>query len=196
MEQETSPTKEDSIKTNNDGAKNQQTPSQQATSQPSAKKKKRGSRSKTLKPSRSRSPRPYPASSFQEALPLAEAIHQYAASQKVRRLTLLQQIQKSPTSSATQMLITNSSKYGITTGSYAAEWLELTPEGAIATALGPLTAPKIAAQFRLAINSIKPFSILYDEYKGERLPSREVMKDILAEQHIATDTAVCQWHVP
>jgi hypothetical protein len=80
------------------------------------------------------------------------------------------------------MLITNSGKYGITTGSYAAEWLELTPDGAVATAPGGLTQRKLVAQFRLAIERIAPFSILYTEYKCKRLPSREVMKDVLADK--------------
>jgi len=52
-----------------------------------------------------------------------------ASGEKVRRLTLLQQMDKSPNSSTTKMLITNSGKYGITKGSYVAEFLELTPTG-------------------------------------------------------------------
>src|SRR5260370_4786085 len=100
----------------------------------SGKKKSARSRPAKTKKSRTRLARPYPASSFTEALPFAEAIHKYAAGQKVRRLTLLQQMQKSPTSSVTKMLITNSGKYGVTTGSYAAEWLELTQAGAVASA--------------------------------------------------------------
>jgi hypothetical protein len=63
--------------------------------------------------SRKRTPRPYPASSFQEALPIAEAIHKYASGEKVCRLTLLKQLDKSPTSSSTQMLITNSTKEAV-----------------------------------------------------------------------------------
>jgi hypothetical protein len=78
---------------------------------------------------RTRQLRPYPASSFKDALPLGEAILRYASGEKVRRLTLLQQMDKSPNSSGTKMMITNSGKYGITKGSYAAEYLELTGEG-------------------------------------------------------------------
>ena len=188
MAQEIPTATDDSAKTQNDGANNKPPPPREAGLRKSGKRKTPGSSGKAPKRSRSRSPRPYPASSFKEALPLAEAIHQYASGQKVRRLTLLQQMQKSPTSSATQMLITNSGKYGITTGSYAAEWLALTSAGSVATAPGPLTAQKIDAQFKLAIDGISPFSILYKEYKGKRLPSREVMKDVLAEQNIAADT--------
>lgn len=155
------------------------------TAKPSAKRKNRTTRKKTGK---ARKTRPYPASSFSEALPLAEAIHKFAAGQKVRRLTLLQQMQKSPTSSATQMLITNSGKYGITTGSYAADWLELTQDGAVASAPGPLSAAKLRARFHLAIERIAPFSVLYGEYRGKRLPSRDVMKDVLLDKEIPSET--------
>src|SRR2546422_464531 len=84
---------------------------------------------KTLgKGKRTRTSRPYPASSFEEAIKLADAIQKYAAGEKVRRLTLLGHLNKSPTSSSTQMLITNSGKYGITKGSFVADWLELTED--------------------------------------------------------------------
>ena len=80
---------------------------------------------------KSRKARPYPASSFADALVLGEAIMLHAAGDRVRRLTLLQKMEKSPNSGTTKMMITNSGKYGITKGSYAAEFFELTPQGRI-----------------------------------------------------------------
>src|SRR5436309_5576088 len=80
-------------------------------------------------PDRTRIARIYPAGPFEEALKLADAIHKFAAGEKVRRLTLLQKMALSPSSSSTRMVITNSGRYGITTGSYASEWIELTPLG-------------------------------------------------------------------
>ncbi len=59
-------------------------------------------------PKRTRVIRPYPASSFEEALKLAEAIQKIAPGGKLRRLTLCEQMKISPTSSSTKMLITNS----------------------------------------------------------------------------------------
>lgn len=133
---------------------------------------------------RTRAARPYPASSFNEAAPLGAAIHQYASGQRVRRLTLLKQMQKSPTSGPTKQLITNSGKYKITTGSYAAEWIALTPSGSAATEPGALTRRKVEAQFSLAIEGIAPFAQLYAEYKGRKLPSQDVMKDFLRESEV------------
>lgn len=134
-----------------------------------------------------RTPRPYPASSFEEALPLAEAIHQYASGEKVRRLTLLKQLDKSPTSSSTRMLITSSGRYGLTTGSYIAEWLELTESGSIASNPDESPREKLEARFKLAIENILPFRQLYSEYKGKKLPTHDVLKDVLGAAKFEID---------
>ncbi len=135
-------------------------------------------------PSRTRKARPYPASSFADALQLGEAIMQRAAGEKVRRLTLLQQMDKSPTSSSTKMMITNSGKYGITTGSYIAEFLELTATGRTAVDASLPTRVRRKAQFDLAIDGVAPFKLLYEHYKGKRLPEPVVMKDLLRDSPV------------
>ena len=165
-----------------------QTPRKSATKRkgPGARKKKTKTNGKTA---RKRTMRPYPASSFEEALPLAEAIQKFASGEKVRRLTLLDHMNKSPTSGPTRMLITNAGRYGLTSGSYAAEWLELTDDGKLVT--GPDTPPreKLEAHFRLAIENIEPFKYLYSQYKGKKLPSQEVMKDALRESETPIEDA-------
>lgn len=128
---------------------------------------------------RQRANRPYPVAPFEEALELGCHIQSVASGEKVRRLTLLKQLNRSDTSSATRMMITNSGKYGITTGGYTAEYLELTPDGSIATSLETPFKEQLNARFKLAIEGIEPFNILYKEYRGKRLPEKEVMKDIL-----------------
>ncbi len=125
--------------------------------------------------------RPYPASSFEDARPLADAIMRIASGEKVRRLTLLEKMDRTPTSSSTQMLITNSSKYGITKGSYAAEWIKLTDDGKLACDITIDPKKRLSTQFKLAIENIPPFQILYKEYVGKKLPAHEVMRDALAE---------------
>ena len=77
--------------------------------------------------------RAFPTSSFQESLEIAEAIHTHAAGNKIRRLTLFDSINKSPDSGPSRMLVTNSSKYGLTMGGYQADYIELTPKGRVAT---------------------------------------------------------------
>jgi hypothetical protein len=83
---------------------------------------------------RTRSVRKFPALTFQEALTLAEAIQKYNSGQKVRRLTLFEKLDQSPDSSATRRMIISSGQYGLTKGSYNAEYLELTTEGKQANA--------------------------------------------------------------
>lgn len=150
-------------------------------------KKKKQNRSSKIQPldaTKTRKARPYPASSFKDALPLGEAIMQKAAGEKVRRLTLLQQMNKSPNSGATKMMITNSGKYGITTGSYSAEFLELTDMGRAAIDASKSARQRRRAAFDLAIEGVAPFKILYDHYRGKRLPEREVMKDLLGDSNV------------
>jgi hypothetical protein len=138
---------------------------------------------------RTRKTRPYPNASFEETLALGIAIHEHASGGPVRRLTLLEKMGRSPTSSATRDLITNSGKYGITEGSYKAESLSLTAQGGIASDPSKSEAEKISAQFDLAIGGVVPFKVLYDAFVGKRLPSHEVMRDVLTEQAPTVDDA-------
>src|SRR6476469_9999329 len=75
---------------------------------------------------RTRKQRSFPASTFEEALELPLAIQRISGGTKVRRLTLFEQLDKSPESGPSRQMITNSARYGLTTGSYKAEYLELT----------------------------------------------------------------------
>lgn len=75
----------------------------------------------------------FPASSFEEALTIPNAIQKYAAGQKIRRLTLFDHLKKSPDSGGSRQLVINANKYGLIKGSYQSEHLELTPEGKLAT---------------------------------------------------------------
>ncbi len=136
---------------------------------------------------KTRTARPYPAWSFEESLALVTAIHKFGSGERMRRLTLLGHLNKSSTSSGTQNLITNSAKYGITTGSYAAEWIEPTEKGKLAG--DPAANPKerLAARFALAVDGIAPFKLLYDHYKGKKLPSHEVMKDTLSQSQLKVE---------
>lgn len=150
-------------------------------------KKTRARSGGTPKSKRKRTSRPYPASSLEEALTLGQEILKHAPDGKIRRLTFLKLTDRSATSSATHMLITNSGKYDITKGSYAAEWLEMTPDGKLAA--GPDTSARLQLQsrFRLGIEGIPPFRALYEEYKGKKLPSHEVLKDFLQAADPAVD---------
>lgn len=135
---------------------------------------------------RSRTARTYPASSFSDALELGAAVYEHAGN-RIRRLTLMEKMGRSPTSGATRQMFTNSGKYGITKGSYSADYLELTPEGLIIFDESKSPRAILQAKFDLAIDKISPFKKLYDEYAEKRLAAPEVMRDFLKESQERID---------
>lgn len=134
-----------------------------------------------------RKERKFPALTFEEALRLAEAIQKYAAGQKVRRLTLFEKLDESPDSSQSRKMVTASSQYGLTKGSYTAEYVELSPEGAEATGEDIAPAKKLKARFSLAIEKQPPFEFLYQKLKGNKLAAKEVLADLLSEANVEED---------
>lgn len=130
---------------------------------------------------RSRKQRPFPACTLEEALELPNAIQTLASGQKVRRLTLFEQLNRSPDSSSSRMLIVNSNRYGFTQGSYSADFLELTPEGLKASSPDTLPREKKRVLFELAFTQIEPFRTLHEKFCDNRLPSKAVLEDALRE---------------
>jgi hypothetical protein len=125
--------------------------------------------------------KPFPRVTFEEALEIGNAIQKFASGEKVRKLTLFEHINKAPDSGPSRQLITNSSKYGITTGGYQAEFIELTPEGKIATSEDVSEVARIEARIKLSIKSISIFDFLFEKLKGNKLPSKQVIIDIIKE---------------
>lgn len=167
--------------------KNDQPPAKPKSAKKKSAKRRKAVASEDNKHKRITTPRPYPVVSYRDATVIGDAIFKFASGEKVRRLTLLEKLERNPNSSATRMLITNSGKYGITSGSYAAEFLELTEQGHIACNPENDQRLRLDAQFKLAISGIAPFKVLYDTYVGKKLPAHEVMKDRLLDKNVAVD---------
>lgn len=125
--------------------------------------------------------RNFPAGPFEDSLTFASHILRIAAGQPIRRLRLFDELGKSPDSSASRQLIVNSSKYGLTKGSYAADFIELTTEGRTATSEDVSEPDRLSARFKLAIESITPFKAIYDRLKEGKLPAVSVIRDFLVE---------------
>lgn len=161
-------------------------PDSSSVAVPQTVKEKTGSRERKTKRERTlkkqRATRSFPAATFEESLTLAQAIQQFAAGQKVRRLTLFDHLKKAPDSGPSRQLITNSSKYGLTAGSYKAEHLELTAEGRQITSNESELIDQLKAKFRLAVENISPFKALYEHLRGNKLPAVQVMRDFLVDQ--------------
>ena len=127
--------------------------------------------------------RPFPASSFKEASELAEALLQISGgAREVRRITLFDYLKRSPDSGPSRQAVTNSARYGLTTGSYKAETLKLTDDGFAAVNPEASARERARAQFRLAIESTPAFKALYERFSNNKLPAQQVMKDALVSE--------------
>lgn len=135
----------------------------------------------------------FPGTSFEDSLIIAETLFNISGGLgKARRLTLFEHLQKSPESGPSRQLVTNSSKYGLTTGGYSAEYLELTDNGKIAVNPEQSSRERLRAQYKLAIEGIEPFKILFETYSGQKLPTPAVMQDTLVEKGLPKeDTSEC-----
>lgn len=129
----------------------------------------------------------FPPYSFEDALDIAHGIWECASGKKVRRLTLFDHLNKAPDSGPSRAMITASSRYGLTTGGYQADYIELTDLGAKATNPDGNLAEKLSAQFELSINRQEFFKCLYDQFKDIKLPSTNVMTDYLIDQGLTKD---------
>ena len=123
----------------------------------------------------------FPPVPFSSVMSLGDAIQQHGAGQPIRRLTLFEKLNRSPESSVSRLLITNSSRYGVTKGGYKAEFLELTELGAVVTSPDSDARARLAARFKLAVDGVPQFKHLYEKNKGNRIPSPEVLRDALEE---------------
>jgi hypothetical protein len=113
---------------------------------------------------------------------IGDAIQRFGGgTRRIRRLTLFEQLDRSPESGLARQQITNSSRYAVTTGSYKAEFLELTELGMKATSADASARERLRARFELAINNIDVFRSLYDAFKDHKLPAQQVMRDHLIE---------------
>ena len=130
--------------------------------------------------------KPFPLTTFSDALSFAQGISGLGADGPIKRLTLLDQLGKRPGSSKTRDLITHSATYGLTKGSSGAEFIELTADGKVAVD-GSDNARQRRKHFDLAISRIGPFRKVFDRYKGKSMPKPAFLKDALEQVGVASD---------
>lgn len=138
---------------------------------------------------RTRAARQFPACSFEEAAVFAKQLLEFGARKPVRRISLFDHLNKSPDSGTSRQLITNSGKYSLTKGSYAAETLELTPEGAKAVDDEQSQRERAKARMFLAIENVPVFKKLYDDFVGNKLPSKAALVDAAKATGLNADLA-------
>ncbi|MGV9010224.1 hypothetical protein [Brevundimonas sp.] len=133
---------------------------------------------------RSRENRPFPSCSFAEAEAFAKAIYDVGSGQPVRRLTLFNELGKSPESSASREIITNAGKYGLTKGGYQAEALELAADAIAIFSEATNARERARIRIRLAIDSIPAFRALYEKTRGLKRPANSVLIDAAREAEV------------
>lgn len=136
-----------------------------------------------------RAQRPFPACSFEEALEFARALFEYGSGKPVRRLSLFDHLQKSPESGPSRQLIVNANKYELIKGNYAAEQIELTPDGLKSVDDEMPAREQIKSRIQLAIQKIEPFSKLYERFSGNKLPARAALIDAINEFDVPAELA-------
>jgi len=134
----------------------------------------------------------YPVSSFEDVLPLSKGILAYGAGDSMRKLTLFDKLGRSPDSSSSRMLITTSNKYGLTSGGYQAEYINLTEDAKELLGDGNSTKARKQKAFEMAIGQIELFNELYEKLKNKRIPDIDVLKDEIMQLGISrNDSQPC-----
>lgn len=155
-----------------------------------AKRRTKGRRAKGKRKAPTRKPRsqrPFPAAPFEELLAFARSVFEFASGQPARRISLFDHLKKSPESSDSRQQITNAGKYGLIRGSYAAEQLEMTPDGLAAVDDERPAREQARARIKLAISDIELFNRLYARFTGNKLPSRSALIDAAKEFGVPPD---------
>ena len=132
---------------------------------------------------RTRITRPYPTHSLQDALPIAETIQRVNGGHPVRTDLLAGELGVSVRSSAFFQKLNASAKYGLTIGTNADEFIELTELGETITA--PSSAEERTESIRKAAARPEVFGEFYRIYAGKRMP-----EDIYASNVLTRDLGV------
>jgi hypothetical protein len=138
---------------------------------------------------RKRVVRNFPAAPFEESSVFAKEIYVFGSGQPVRRLSLFDHLGRAPDSGASRQSITNASKYNLIKGSYASEFLELTPDAKTAVDDDVSPRERARARVRLAIEEIEPFKRLYERFVGNKLPAKAAMTDAIKEFEVSAESA-------
>jgi len=130
----------------------------------------------------------YPKKTLKDSLRIAESIKADNAGKPFNRLTLAKSLDYSPNSSSFRALITASGKYGLTSGSYAAEKIGLTPLG-ISVIMYKSEKEKndsLLASF-FTITLYKKF---FTDFNGSRIPAKDLLINTLnRDYHIPLEDA-------
>lgn len=122
----------------------------------------------------------YPKYSLVEALKLAESIRDNNASQPYNRVDLAASLETSPESSSFRILITASSKYGLTEGGYQAERIALTELGR--SIVSPTSDEERSEGLLRALYNIEFYKLFFSKFQNHRLPRKDLLLNTLERE--------------
>lgn len=125
----------------------------------------------------------FPQYPLNNVLQIARTIWEHNAGNPTRRVAIFDILKRQPDSGASRSLITASSKYGLTVGSYNAEVIKLTDRGRSIVAQNDSEA-KLDAVLQIDI-----FRSFFEKYRDAIMPNRTMALDFLKEQGISDENA-------
>jgi len=134
-------------------------------------------RTESEKEKRKYATRSYPKDSLMDALRIAQAIKENSAGKPYDRLDLAKALGYSPASWSFRSLITSSARYGLTTGSYKAKQITLTPLGT--SVAYPQDPQEKADSLKKALFTILVLRRFFTDYDNNKLPDVKYLVNTL-----------------
>lgn len=129
---------------------------------------------------KTRTIRPFPQFSLEEALIIASAIQEKNAGKPMKRLLLADAINRKPTSTDFRDLLSSSYKYGLTNGTEKAEYISLTELGVKITR--PKTPQGEVQAKQEAVLSSEIFKKILSHFKDGKFPSGQFFENTLEQE--------------
>ena len=126
---------------------------------------------------RTRKVKAYPGNSLEEALTVAKSIKADNAGLPMNRLDLAESLGRKPSSSGFRNLITSSSKYGLTRGTYQSKQIALTDRGL--SAVAPTYDGEDADALLAAMVEPPAFADFYNRYDQNKFPQDQIAINVL-----------------
>jgi hypothetical protein len=113
--------------------------------------------------------RPFPLHTLEQALAVAKALQDKNAGKPLKPFLLAEALAIKPTSSGFRDITSSSWKYGLTTGTWNADYIGLTTLGSTITK--PIGREQETKALQQAVLNIEAFGKVYDFYRNNKLPS-------------------------
>ncbi len=135
----------------------------------------------------------YPLFALDEAISISKAIKDNFAGQPTAPLLVASSCRISPTSSNWRTLTGASAAYGLTTGSYNAKEISLTPLGERVVA--PLKEGDDIIALKEAALTPSILSEFYQQYNRNKLPKTDIAHNVLLKMGIPKDRLEITWQI-